>query len=71
MNICAPFAGTVRFHVSVGQEVSAGDAIATVEATKLEAPVVVPGRGVVVKLCTEDFAAVYGGDVLAIIGEAR
>ncbi|MDN6461157.1 MAG: acetyl-CoA carboxylase biotin carboxyl carrier protein subunit, partial [Corynebacterium flavescens] len=37
MKIFAPFAGIVRYHVEEGEKVSAGDNIATVEATKLEA----------------------------------
>ena len=68
MNICAPFAGIVRYHVAPGQAVAAGDVVATVEATKLEAPVVTPGPGVVTTLAAEDFAAVSGGDVLAVVG---
>ncbi len=67
MNICAPFAGIVRYHVEAGQEVATGQAIATVEATKLETPVVAPGPGVVERVCTADFADVLGGDVLAVL----
>ena len=37
MDICAPFAGIVRFHVSAGDPVDTGDPLATVEAVKLEA----------------------------------
>ena len=69
MIICAPFAGTVRYHVRVGEHVAAGQVIATVEATKLEAPVVVPGPGIVAELSQEDYASVYGGDALANIGD--
>lgn len=64
MQIHAPFAGIVRYHVSEGQQVATGDVLATVEAVKLEAPVAAPGPGVVAKLGREDFTDVRGGDVL-------
>ena len=64
MNICAPFAGIVRYHVAPGQTVTTGEVLATVEAVKLEAPVSAPGPGVVTVLSCEDFADVVGGDVL-------
>lgn len=67
MDICAPFAGIVRYHVAVGDTVAAGDPIATVEAVKLEVPVPAPGPGTVDKLGYSDFADVVGGDVIAVI----
>ncbi|APT92619.1 hypothetical protein CPHO_06610 [Corynebacterium phocae] len=69
MRICAPFAGIVRYHVVAGQEVRAGDIIATVEATKLEAPVPSPGPGVIAGLALPEFADVLGGDLLAEVEE--
>lgn len=67
MLICAPFAGVVRYHVAPGQQVAAGDIIATVEATKLESPVATPGPGVVAALTCEEYSDVIGGDALAEI----
>ncbi|RNE48321.1 biotin/lipoyl-containing protein [Corynebacterium alimapuense] len=64
MNICAPFAGIVRFHVHPGQTVATGDVLATVEAVKLEGPVPAPGPGTVASLAQEDFSDVLGGDLL-------
>lgn len=64
MNICAPFAGIVRYHVAPGQTVATGEVLATVEAVKLEAPVPAPGPGTVTALSFADFADVVGGDVL-------
>lgn len=64
MQIHAPFAGIVRYHVAEGQRVATGDVLATVEAVKLEAPVAAPGPGVVATLSREDFTDVRGGDVL-------
>lgn len=67
MLICAPFAGVVRYHVAPGQQVAAGDIIATVEATKLESPVATPGPGIVAALTCEEYSDVIGGDALAEI----
>lgn len=69
MDICAPFAGIVRFHVSAGDPVDTGDPLATVEAVKLEAPVLAPGPGVVGRLAVEDFQDVLGGDLLLEVTE--
>ncbi|QPK80093.1 acetyl-CoA carboxylase biotin carboxyl carrier protein subunit [Corynebacterium lizhenjunii] len=71
MKICAPFAGIVRYHVQPGQRLAAGDVVATVEATKLEAPVPTPGPGVVQFLAQTDFSDVLGGDLLAVVGMAE
>ncbi|WP_426706295.1 biotin/lipoyl-containing protein [Corynebacterium auriscanis] len=64
MNIHAPFAGIVRFLVADGTAVATGQELAIVEAVKLEAPVLAPGPGVVVRTIHEDFVDVAGGDVL-------
>ena len=69
MKICAPFAGIVRYHVTPGQTVATGVALATVEAVKLEAPVLAPGPGQVGELTVEDFSDVLGGDVLLNLEE--
>ena len=64
MNIHAPFAGIVRFLVADGTNVHTGQELAVVEAMKLEAPVLAPGPGRVVRTIHEDFVDVAGGDVL-------
>ncbi|MDD7581311.1 acetyl-CoA carboxylase biotin carboxyl carrier protein subunit [Corynebacterium sp. 32222D000AT] len=69
MEICAPFAGIVRYHVAEGDTVDAGAPVATVEATKLEIPVVSPAPGIVSRVLVPDFSTVAGGDRLAEIGE--
>lgn len=66
----APFAGVARALVAPGAEVAAGEAIAVVEAVKLEAPVVAPCPGTVAEALPGDFADVAGGDVLARIRPA-
>lgn len=69
MEICAPFAGIVHYHVAVGDTVATGEPVATVEAVKLEVPVPAPGPGVVTDLGYEDFSDVVGGDVLAVVAK--
>lgn len=69
MDICAPFAGIVRYHVAAGDHVTTGEPLATVEAVKLEAPVLAPGPGTVTSLAVEDFSDVLGGDLLLEVSE--
>lgn len=65
--LCAPFAGVVHYEVAQGAKVATGDPIAVVEAVKLEAPVLSPCPGVVVKLEATDFDNVEGGQLLATL----
>ena len=71
MKICAPFAGIVHFKVAVGDTVTTGQELASVEAVKLESPVFAPGPGVVTALLLDDFADCVGGDARIDLGEAR
>ncbi|MGP6174923.1 biotin/lipoyl-containing protein [Corynebacterium sp. A21] len=70
MKICAPFAGIVHYRVAQGTRVNTGDELATVEAVKLEAPVLAPGPGIVGTLKLADFADVIGGEELLELKEA-
>lgn len=70
MKICAPFAGIVHYRVAEGTLVNTGDELATVEAVKLEAPVLAPGPGIVGALQLADFADVIGGEELLELKEA-
>ncbi|AZA09398.1 biotin/lipoyl-containing protein [Corynebacterium pseudopelargi] len=70
MNIHAPFAGIVHYLVQPGEQVRTGQALASVEAVKLEAPVVAPGPGVVSRLLVEDFGDVIGGEAVIEVKEA-
>lgn len=56
--------------MNVGDTVDTGVPLATVEATKLEAPVESPGPGKVYRIVVSDFSDVLGGDLLMEIGEA-
>lgn len=69
MKIHAPFAGIVRYHVADGDKVTTGDALATVEAVKLEAPVLAPGPGTITSRGKEDFSDVLGGDLILELGQ--
>lgn len=64
MKIYAPFAGVVRFSVTDGQVVTVGTELAVVETIKLEAPVLAPASGTVVRTQNEDFVDIQGGDQL-------
>ncbi len=70
MKICAPFAGIVHYFVAEGDPVTTGEQLGTVEAVKLEAPILAPGPGVVASVDFDDFSDVTGGDVLLTL-EAR
>ncbi|MET7672718.1 biotin/lipoyl-containing protein, partial [Micromonospora luteifusca] len=67
-SLLAPLPGAVaRVHVQVGQRVSAGDSLLTLEAMKLEHPVVAPTDGVVAELPVPAGGQVRTGAVLAVI----
>ncbi|MFX0574434.1 pyruvate carboxylase [Nocardia nepalensis] len=66
-HIAAPFAGTVSVSVSVGDQVKAGDTVATIEAMKMEAAITAPKSGTVTRLAVSRLARVDGGDLLAVI----
>ncbi|MCA0307920.1 MAG: pyruvate carboxylase [Actinobacteria bacterium] len=64
----APFAGVVTLTVDVGDEVSAGQQVATIEAMKMEASITTPVSGVVRRVAIGHAQAVEGGDLLVEIG---
>ncbi|MCQ9370573.1 acetyl-CoA carboxylase biotin carboxyl carrier protein subunit [Corynebacterium sp. 35RC1] len=70
MKICAPFAGIVHYKVAAGDRVETGQELASVEAIKLEAPLLAPGPGVVDELHVADFSDVIGGDALITLRKA-
>ena len=65
--VAAPFAGVVSLAVEVGQEVSAGSAVATIEAMKMEAPITSPVAGTVQRLAIGAQQLVEGGDLLVVV----
>ncbi|MET8085259.1 biotin carboxylase N-terminal domain-containing protein [Micromonospora sp. NPDC005237] len=67
-SLLAPLPGAVtRVHVQVGQRVTAGDQLLTLEAMKLEHPVLAPTDGVVTELPVPAGGQVRTGTVLAVI----
>ncbi|WP_405101359.1 biotin carboxylase N-terminal domain-containing protein [Micromonospora sp. NBC_01412] len=67
-SLLAPLPGAVaRVHVEVGQRVAAGDLLLTLEAMKLEHPVLAPTDGVVAELPVPAGGQVDTGAVLAVV----
>ena len=66
-HIAAPFAGVVTVGVAVGDKVSAGQTIATIEAMKMEAAITAPKAGTVGRVAVAATAQVEGGDLLVVI----
>ncbi|MFG3422366.1 biotin carboxylase N-terminal domain-containing protein [Micromonospora sp. NPDC048063] len=67
-SLVAPLPGAVtRVHAEVGQRVAAGDLLLTLEAMKLEHPVLAPTDGVVAELPVPAGGQVDTGTVLAVV----
>ena len=66
-HIAAPFAGVVEVSVSEGDQVSAGQTVATIEAMKMEAPITAPRDATVQRVAVSSTAQVEGGDLLAVL----
>src|SRR4051794_24052630 len=66
-HVAAPFAGVVTVGVSVGDQVAAGQTIATIEAMKMEAAITAPKTGKVSRVAVSATAQVEGGDLLVVV----
>ena len=66
-HLAAPFSGVVTLAVVEGDEVSAGQVIATIEAMKMEAALTAPKAGVVQRIAVAPVAQVEGGDLLVVL----
>src|ERR1700757_182085 len=66
-HIAAPFAGAVTVSVSEGDQVSAGQTIATIEAMKMEAPITAPKYATVQRVAVSSTVQVEGGDLLVVL----
>jgi pyruvate carboxylase len=62
-----PFAGVVRTLVAEGERVHAGQAVATIEAMKMEAAITTANAGVVARLVIADVRQAEGGDLLLVL----
>ncbi|MBO1750397.1 pyruvate carboxylase [Actinotalea sp. BY-33] len=65
--IAAPFAGAVTPVVQEGQKVEAGQAVATIEAMKMEASITTPVAGTVQRLAIGAVQQLEGGDLVVVI----
>jgi pyruvate carboxylase len=63
-HVPAPFAGVVTLQVSEGDQVSAGQPVATIEAMKMEAGITAPRDGIVARLAINTVQQVEAGDLL-------
>jgi pyruvate carboxylase len=67
-HVAAPFQGVVTVSVEEGQQVSAGDTVATIEAMKMEASITAPVDGTVKRLGVSGTQSVEGGDLVLVLG---
>ena len=65
--IPAPFAGVVTLQVAEGDQVAAGDTLATIEAMKMEAGITAPAAGTVSRVAISQVQQVEGGDLLVVL----
>ncbi|MCR3748251.1 pyruvate carboxylase [Lentzea californiensis] len=66
-HVAAPFAGVVTAVVAEGDQVDAGQTVATIEAMKMEAAITAPKAGVVGRLALRGAQQVEGGDLLIVL----
>ncbi|WP_110811545.1 pyruvate carboxylase [Mycolicibacterium mucogenicum] len=66
-HVAAPFAGVVTIGVTVGERVSAGQTVATIEAMKMEAAITAPKAGTVTRIAVAPTASVEGNDLLVVV----
>jgi pyruvate carboxylase len=66
-HVAAPFAGVVTVGVAAGDEVAAGQTVATIEAMKMEAAITAPKAGKVDRVAVSATAQVEGGDLLVVV----
>ncbi|WP_019181583.1 pyruvate carboxylase [Microbacterium yannicii] len=65
--VAAPFSGVVTLKTVVGDAVTAGQPVASIEAMKMEAAITAPVDGVVERLAIAETAQVDAGDLLVVI----
>lgn len=67
-HVAAPFAGVVTLQAAEGDEVDAGQTVATIEAMKMEASITAQQAGTVGRLAIGKVQQVEGGDLLLVLG---
>jgi pyruvate carboxylase len=66
-HVAAPFAGVVTLAVGEGATVEAGQAVATIEAMKMEASIAAPVAGTVARVAIGAVQQVEGGDLVVVL----
>jgi pyruvate carboxylase len=66
-HVAAPFDGVVSLKVGPGDTVKAGEAIATIEAMKMESTIGAPRAGTVERVAVADVGQVRSGDLLLVL----
>jgi pyruvate carboxylase len=66
-HIPAPFSGVVTLQIALGDAVAAGQAVASIEAMKMEAAITTPVAGTVERLAIPKTQQVDAGDLLVVI----
>ncbi len=69
--VAAPFSGVVTLKSAEGDRVEAGQAVASIEAMKMEAAITAPVAGVVERLAVGSPQQVDAGDLLVVIRPAQ
>ena len=67
-HVAAPFDGVVTVGVAEGEEVEAGQTVATIEAMKMEASITAPRAGRITRLAVPGTQSVEGGDLVLVLG---
>jgi pyruvate carboxylase len=65
--VAAPFAGVVSLAVGEGDQVDAGQTVATIEAMKMEASITTPVGGTVQRVAIGPVQQVEGGDLVLVV----
>lgn len=66
-HVAVPFAGAVTITVAVGEQVEAGQPVATIEAMKMEASINAPIAGTVQRIAINGTTPLSGGDLVLVI----
>jgi pyruvate carboxylase len=69
-HVAAPFSGVVALTVKAGDTVVAGQAVATIEAMKMEANITTNQPGIVERVAVASVASVEPGDLLLVVRPA-
>ena len=67
-HVAAPYDGAVTVVVAEGDQVAAGQTVATIEAMKMEASITAPVAGDVKRVAVPSTTAVEGGDLVLVLG---